>query len=200
MSKIIKIEYRDLLQADIIVTASTGAGSKFIRGGTGGAVSHAMVYLGQDMVVEAVPTYGVRENLINNALKDVFFAVALRHSRLNPGQRQQVSDNARKYLGRGYDYVGAAGAGATSGPGATIAVSVYIIPGLGALAGWIGGGVVANNAREKNADDKFFCSELVAKAFEDAGARLTDSKPSYTYPNMILRSSALRYVGHLRGA
>jgi len=197
----IKIESRNLLQADIIVCASTSVSSKIIRYGTWGDASHAMIYAGQDRVVDAVPGDGVREVTLSEGLtKDVFSASVYRHLQLTSEQRQKVVDSARKYLKREYDYVGAGGAGARSGPGATAAVVVCSIPLLGAAACTAGGGTILNNERKEKADEKFFCSELVAKAFEDAGAKLFDSEPSSIYPGMLLKSSTLRYVGHLRGA
>jgi uncharacterized protein YycO len=194
---VIKIGYQNLMQADIIVTTTDHTTSRVIRGGTGGDVSHALIYAGQHTIVEA-HTVGVREIPINRAFpSDTLFAIALRHTGLTQEQRQKVIDNARKFLNRPYDYVGAAGAGVNSSNGTKIAVAGCIL----SAAACIGGaGAITNNARSKNADEAFFCSELVARAFELAGVKLVDAKPSYTHPGMIHRSSVLRYIGHLIGA
>ena len=49
-------------------------------------------------------------------------------------------------------------------------------------------------------DEGFFCSELVAKAFEEVGMPLTDSPPTGVSPATLLRLALkgyLQYVGHL---
>ena len=192
-----KIGYGDLLQADIIVTTSTHATSKAIRLGTGGSVSHALIYAGGNRIVEAIPG-GVREVHLDKALEsDTVLAIALRHFRLTTGQRQQVIDNARKFLNLPYDKIGAAGAGVNSSNGFKIAVAGCIFSPTACAAG---GTVIENNARPSNADKAFFCSELVSRAFELAGVKLVNAKPSFTHPSMLLNAPELRYVGHLRGA
>jgi uncharacterized protein YycO len=193
---ITRIGYRDLLQADIIVTASSGTSSKVIRASTGGPVSHAFIYTGENTIVEAVTSGGVREINIKDAFDGAYLAIALRHMGLNQGQRQRVVDHVRKFKNLPYDKVGAAGAGVNSANGSTIAASGCMI----SLAACVGGtAAIANNAREKNADKAFFCSELVARAFQLSGAKLVYAKPSFTHPSMIRHSSVLRYVGHLIG-
>jgi hypothetical protein len=192
-----RIGYESLVVADIIVTASATSTSKVIRAGTGGAVSHAILYAGKNSIVEAVTSGGVREGHLDKAFdSDTVLAMVYRHGGLTPTQRQRVIDNARKFLNRPYDKIGAAGAGVNSSNGSMIAAGVCKISVVGCVAGGI---AIKNNAGAENADKAFFCSELVVRAFELAGVKLVDSKPSFAHPSLLLRSSVLQYVGHLIG-
>ena len=51
--------------------------------------------------------------------------------------------------------------------------------------------VLTGNARQARRDDDWFCSELVAAAFEESGLRLVDLEAGYTTPSDLVRSSAL---------
>src|SRR5262245_11660815 len=128
-----KIGYGNLLLADIIVEASNGANSRFIRAGTGGDVSHALLYAGQDLIVEAVQE-GVHEAGIKDALKDATLAIALRYPGLSQEKRQQIITNARSFLGREYDYIGA-GASIDGKRGTLIYLGACTITGGLACAG-----------------------------------------------------------------
>jgi len=57
---------------------------------------------------------------------------------------------------------------------------------------------VADNARPDNADRAFFCSELVARVFELAGAPLLEGSPSFTTPRHIRVANTLLYIGKLK--
>jgi hypothetical protein len=50
-------------------------------------------------------------------------AIALRHNGLTQGQRQEIINNARKYLGRPYDKIGAAGSGVNGTRGIMISLA-----------------------------------------------------------------------------
>jgi hypothetical protein len=193
MSKMIKFE--QLLPADIIVTASKTGRSNAIRSVTSSDVSHSILYLGQNTVIEALGQ-GVVARSIRSALdSDTILAIALRHRSLTPTQRMLVVKEARKFLGRPYDYTGAAGAGVKSSRGGrAIAQGGCVISPLGCH---FGDRAIKENAKPENADKKFFCSELVTRAFELACAPLLNTRPSYIHPGMIHESKVLLYVGHL---
>jgi uncharacterized protein YycO len=193
----VKIGLGNLLQADIIVSTTDHAQSKTIRAAIGGVVSHALLYTGQNTFVEAV-AIGVREAPIDVAIPgDTTLAIVLRHNGLSQVQRQKIVDNARKFLGRPYDKIGAAYS-IDGKRGIMISITGCGLAGpLACTGGWV---AARNNAKPENADNAFFCSELVARAFEMAGARLVDTISSYANPRMVHTSKALQYVGHLRGA
>src|SRR5262245_45178303 len=118
----VKIGFGNLQQADIIVSTTDHAQSKAIRAAIGGAVSHASIYTGQSTIVEAV-SEGVREVTVDIAIPDyTTLAVVLRHNGLSQGQRQEIINNARKFLGRPYDKVGAAGSGVSGTRGILISL------------------------------------------------------------------------------
>jgi uncharacterized protein YycO len=194
----VKIGFGNLQPADIIVSTTDHAQSRAIRTAIGGVVSHASIYAGQGTIVEAVGE-GVREVTVDVAMPDyTTLAIALRHNGLSQGQRQEIINNARKFLGRPYDKIGAAGSGVNGTRGILISLAGCGI--VGAKVCSTGIAAVRDNARPEKADEAFFCSELVARAFDLVGVKLVDSTPSYTNPRMIHTSNMLRYVGHLRGA
>ena len=50
-------------------------------------------------------------------------------------------------------------------------------------------------------NDRFFCSELVLKAYEAAGVPLTTTPPHYNDPGSVaelMQNGILAYVGHLK--
>jgi uncharacterized protein YycO len=184
----------NLLLADIIVSTTSAAGSRMIRIATGGSVSHAMLYAGQNTVIEAVETGGVKVSSLDNALKHATLAIALRYPGLSQEKRRQIIANARSFEGRGYDFVGAGGS-LKGRRGNLIYIGACVI--AGALPCIGGRKAIKENATPEHADEKFFCSELVARAFEKAEAPIVDSSPSYANPRMVRYSEKLQYVGHL---
>jgi hypothetical protein len=56
---------------------------------------------------------------------------------------------------------------------------------------------VTNNARPDVADRAFFCSELVARVFELAGAPVLEGPPSFTTPRQIRVANTLMNMGKL---
>jgi hypothetical protein len=156
-----------------------------------------MLYRGDGQVIEAVGA-GVKKTLAASALDHAILAIALRRRNLTATQRGDVLTYANEFWHRNlpYDYVGAGGAGA-SGPGRgsllAMAACTFNLGLCGSAAG-----AVASNARPETSDQAFFCSELVARVFELAGAPISDARPSYTTPRMVRVSRQLLYVGHLK--
>jgi len=52
--------------------------------------------------------------------------------------------------------------------------------------------LLTGNSRRARRDDDWFCSELVAAAFEESGLRLVELEADYTTPSDLVRSSALQ--------
>lgn len=196
-----KVEFSQLSKADIVFTTSDASESAAIRKATGSIISHTMLVTEANKVIEAIaPT--VIEHSWDDALKhaQATIAIVYRRKGLTSGADQdKVVAAARKFNNLPYDYLGAAGAGM---PGNT---RNQVVAGLGCSiivltpACVAAGGAVANNARDSNADKKFFCSELVARAFSIAGFSIVDGKATFANPNTVLISPHLDYIGHLVG-
>jgi hypothetical protein len=182
-----------LRPADIIVSTTDAAVSSVIRAGTGSSVSHSMIYVGGGVVVEAIES-GVTNRPLSVALEFASLAIALRRRNLTEKQRADVIKYANQFVMRPYDYVGAAGSGTSLARGGLLAAF-----GCGISLRFCGVGTagVAYNARPEVADRAFFCSELVARVFELAGAPLLEGLPSFTTPRQIRVANTLMIMGTL---
>lgn len=183
-----------LKPADIILTTTDHYESLSIRLATGGPVSHSMLFLGSAggasaTVAEAVGS-GSREAPIGTALVGATVAIVLRRREITAAQASEVVSRARTLImpSRPYDTLGAVGAGMTVGN--CVAVGVVICAPLY--------GSVLLNSRPSRRDLRFFCSELVARAFQMAGVPIIDEEPSFANPYEVLQSKHLRYAGNLQ--
>ena len=175
----------DALQpADIIVSTARHAVSYAIRAGTLSAISHAMLYVGNGKVIEAVGG-GVREVAIEQAIGDAILAVAYRDSRVNASIAQAIVDHARSRVGNPYNYAG-------------VAFTGYRI--LNPLPARIIDGIASRLGLEVGQAGTTYCSELVLESFEHAGVPLVASRPGASAPDDLgqLSRSVLAYVGHLK--
>jgi V8-like Glu-specific endopeptidase/cell wall-associated NlpC family hydrolase len=172
-----------LAPGDIIVSTARHPVSYAIRAGTISAVSHAMLYVGDGRVIEAVGD-GVREVELANAIDDAILAVAYRDPRVDAAAAAAIVEFARAQVGKPYNYAGAGLAGYR-----------IIHPLRARLIDAI------RNLTGTDSDDarSFFCSELVFAAFRAAGLPLVASAPAHGTPDDLarLRESGLDYVGHL---
>lgn len=190
-----RITVADLRVADIIVSTTNAAISGAIRNAMGADISHAALFTQPNYVIEAIGE-GVIEHPYDVAYREATLAIALRRRNMTEETKNNVVAQARRFAGLPYDGVGAAGSGMTTNRGAVInGVGCFMSP-LGCAIGNAG---ILNNAREANRDTKFFCSELVARAFELANVPISDNIATYTNPRAIRVSSYLMYVGHLIG-
>ncbi len=191
------ISVNALRPADIICSTTDAAISAVIRAGIGSSVSHCILYVGGSFVIEAVGE-GVRRRPLAEAIEGANLAIALRRRGLTEQQRSAVLEHANRFALKAlpYDALGAAGAGvATGSKGAVLAgfgCQVYLP--LCALAG----GSVLDNAKPENADKAFFCSELVARCFELAGAPVVEGSASFAAPRAIRMATTLLYLGKLK--
>lgn len=182
-----------LRPADIIVSTTSAGVSAVIRAGIGSSVSHSMIYVGGGNVIEAIDRGVVRQPL-ELSLNQAVLAIALRRRNLTEKQRAEVVKHAAQFMFRPYDTLGAAGSGTSMGRGSLLAAF-----GCGIALGLCAVGVVgvADNAKPANADRAFFCSELVARVFELAGAPVLEGSPSFTTPRQIRVANTLLYLGKL---
>lgn len=185
------ITQEKLETADIIVSTTNASVSGLIRAGTRSVVSHAILYIGDGAVIEAIGEGVVRRQL-SEAISDARLAVAYRHMLMNPSRAGIVVAHASSFLGRAYDTGGAAGAGLADQP----------LLGCFAVGGLILTGA-CSAARRGSFDnaDAFFCSELVFEAFRLAGVPIGDRRSDTALPKHIPEAYGrrqLQYVGHLR--
>jgi hypothetical protein len=189
------ISVSTLRPADIIVSTTNAGVSAVIRAGIGSSVSHSMIYVGGSHVVEAIAA-GVTRQPLADALNHAVLAIALRRRNLTAQQRGAVVEHANQFALKSlpYDKIGAAGSGTTTGRGGLLAGFGCSIS-LAFCA--IGTAEVRDNAKPANADKAFFCSELVARCFELAGAPVVEGAASFATPRHIRVATTLLYLGKL---
>jgi len=184
-----KISESDLQKADIIVSTTSAAVSTVIRTGSISRVSHARLYVGSGEVIEAVGSGVVRVSL-TTAMNEDTLTVVYRRRNMSDEIADIVIRFAERQIGKAYDYAGVAGAGGTTA-GGTVASIISPLLGIGMSAGAISNMI--------SPDSKFFCSELVVRAFEEANAPIISRPATLSRPGDITTSHFLQYVGHLRG-
>ena len=179
------IDVSALSPGDIIVSTARHPVSYVIRIGTVSSISHAMVYVGDGKVVEAVGD-GVREVALTTALSGAILAVAYRDPRVDATKAQAIVDFARAQAraGKPYDYVGVG----TTGYRILYPIDGRVLDKILELTG-----VTGNDAAS------FYCSELVFAAYAAAGIPLSTTKPDHSTPDDLVQlgGSRLQYVGHL---
>ncbi|TFI56449.1 hypothetical protein E2493_20165 [Sphingomonas parva] len=160
-----------LQTADIIISTTAAPVSGAIRIGTGSVVSHAALFVGAGMVIEAVEQ-GVVKRSLQESLAHAALAVAYRVPFMTPAIAAKVVKHADANLGSQYTTRGAI---------------LSADPILCRIAG-------AQPAA-------FFCSQLVIDAFHKAGVALTTMPAHCVTPQGIAKIAIerLTYVGHLRG-
>lgn len=174
----------DALQAgDIIVSTARHVVSYAIRVGTLSAVSHAMLYVGDGKIIDAVGN-GVREIPLADAIGDALIAVAYRDPRVDSSKASAIVAHARSRVGSPYNYAG-------------VGFTGYRIlnPGRARLID-----AIANRlGLEVGQAGAVYCSELVWECYQQAGVPLSDARPAESRPSDIvdLFGTRLNYVGHL---
>lgn len=190
-----------LKEGDIIVSTTKENISEIIRNITSSPVSHAMVYVGNGMVVEAIGS-GVRLRTLEQATSDSTIAVAFRYPKITKDQQTRIVEFLYSQLGKKYNFIGL-----VRHPNFKVVdelCSAYASNRLALCKNWVGKVVSGIDILVRNriisSKDEFFCSELVATAFENAGLNIF-SKPSETNPGeipVIATFKTLEYVGHLK--
>jgi uncharacterized protein YycO len=176
------IDARALRMSDIIVSTTGDAISRGIRLATRSAVSHSMLYIGYNQVVEAIGS-GVVLRSLEEAIRDAILAVAYRHPDLNSVETLKVRNFVGLQLDKRYNYAGIVQHAARRGC---------------ILAGPIAC-IAADRVQIKR--DEFFCSELVFAAYKSIGKALSDTEPGRSDPGNIptlFLKKALDYIGHLK--
>jgi len=186
-----------LENADIVLSTTAAFISKAIRKVTDSPVSHAMLYVGDGLIVDATG-HGVNVRPLAEALCDASLAVAYRHPAMTPGKAMVVRDFAGQRLGAKYSVRGIVGQ-----LGAKIDNAVFCD--ANDVHRLTGKGNCQVSVKRLNmsvaSDDQVFCSQLVVEAYQRAGVPLTRTPPSFTSPEELVRlrlADTIRYVGHLK--
>jgi hypothetical protein len=163
-----KMEIDDLQVGDIILSTTRWPSSAAIRILSGSKVSHAVLYIGNGEVVEALKASGVVRKSVESAIKDDKYAYALRYPGLTSAQQQVMRDFAvhQVALGTRFDLAG------------MVFRAGLRIPGGG--------------------DKRFYCSEFVLKAYETAGIPLFETTQKRPGDIDELRGTKLSCKGYLK--
>jgi len=192
-----------LAPGDILLSSVGTLQSLGIQLATFAPVSHALLYLGEGRVAEAV-SEGVGVRSIGQVLDSEAMVVAFRDPQLTPAQADAVGRWALAQVGTRYNTVGVV----LSAPFVVNRrlCEVPLVPGPLRDACVRGFATVQLGA---SSDDRFFCSQFVLEAYRQAGAPLSDVDPRWVSPADLLHmregdvatlvgTRPLRYVGHLK--
>ena len=186
-----------LQNADIIVSTTDAFISKAIRNVTDSSVSHAMLYVGDGLIVDATG-HGVDVRPLAEAIFDASLAVAYRHPQMTPGKAMVVRDFAGRRIGSKYSVRGIVGQLGAKIDNAVFcdANDVHRLTGQGNCQV-----AVKRLNMSVASDQQLFCSQLVIEAYQKAGLPITKTPPSFTSPEELVRLrliDTIRYVGHLK--
>ncbi|PIE83154.1 MAG: hypothetical protein CSA09_03565 [Candidatus Contendobacter odensis] len=182
------LSINDLEPADILLSTGKSVVSTAIRGGTMSRYSHAALYIGNGQVIESIGS-GVTQQSLSSAMSDDTLVTVYRRINMRDAQAKKVIQYAKAQLGKKYDAAGAIGGGVTSASG--VFIGIFLGPLVTTAA------VGADLLNRHNPEAAFYCSELVAIAFEKAGVPLGSGAASTT-PADISRSHVLNYIGDLK--
>ncbi|MFO7786166.1 MAG: YiiX/YebB-like N1pC/P60 family cysteine hydrolase [Halospina sp.] len=97
-----------LARGDIIATSSNAFSSEGIRWATNGRFSHAILYLGNGVAIDANPFQETEKNLLRKKLHDSKQAIVFRHRTASQEQLDKAASWAASQAGKHYDFTGAA--------------------------------------------------------------------------------------------
>lgn len=192
-----------LAPGDILLSSVGTLQSAGIQLATFAPVSHALVYLGNGVVAEAVGE-GVRVRTVGAVLESEQMVVAFRDPQLTPAQAVRLREWSLAQVGTRYNTVGVL----LSAPFVIDrrVCELPLVPGPVRDACVRGFATVQLGA---SSNDRFFCSQFVLEAYRQAGASLSDADPRWVSPADLLHlregdvstlaaARPLRYVGHLK--
>lgn len=194
----------DALQpGDILLTSIATLNSFGIRLGTFSPVSHAVLYLGDGRIAEAVGS-GVRERSLDEVVAEEQMVVAFRIPGVDTAHIERLQAWARSQVGVRYNTMGVLltapfvlNRRLCELPLIPGAVSQFCVTGMAM--------VQLGTSR----DDQFFCSQFVLEAYNRAGLPITHADPRWVSPADLLHmregdvpsiapARPLRYIGHLK--
>ncbi|MDQ7971773.1 MAG: YaeF family permuted papain-like enzyme [Rhodocyclaceae bacterium] len=188
---------------DILLTSVATVNSFGIRLGTFSPVSHAVLYLGDGQVAEAVGS-GVRARPLEAVVAEEQMVVAFRLPGVSPAHADRLHGWAMSQVGTRYNTGGVLlqapfvlNRRVCELPLLPDAVRHFCVSGMAS--------VQLGTSR----DDQFFCSQFVLEAYRQAGLPITTADPRWVSPADLLHmregdvpsipsTRPLRYVGHLK--
>jgi uncharacterized protein YycO len=188
---------------DILLTSVATINSFGIRLGTFSPVSHAVLYLGDGIVAEAVGT-GVRQRTVDALVEDEQMVVAFRLPDVTAAHVEKLRAWSNSQVGTHYNTIGVM----LDAPFVLNrrVCELPLIP--GAVHDFcVKGFATVQLGASRN--DQFFCSQFVVEAYNQAGLPITTTDPRWVSPADLLHmregdvpsvaaSRPLRYVGHLK--
>ncbi|WP_435955137.1 YaeF family permuted papain-like enzyme [Dryocola sp. BD626] len=202
---LIDITQADLRAGDLLLSSSISLTSVGIRVFSTSAVSHVALYIGEGEVAEAVGG-GVQIVTIDEAMKHSDKILALRMTDLTQEEAQKVRQFAQQKAGSGYNYKG------------IIEMAPFMVTKqLCSLNPFskefrqqcVRGLAAAQLSTPTGSESRYFCSQFVIAAYEQAGHPLTVASASWVSPGDLLHmregdvatlaaNQPLLYVGHLK--
>ena len=194
----------DALQAgDVLLTSIATVNSFGIRLGSFSPVSHAVLYLGEGQIAEAVGT-GVRVRGIDEVVAEEQMVVAFRIPGVDAPHIERLRAWSLSQVGARYNTVG------------VLLQAPFVLNRrlceLPMIPGPVSHFCVSGMARVQlgaSRNDQFFCSQFVLEAYRQAGLPITQADPRWVSPADLLHMREgdvpsiaairpLRYVGHLK--
>lgn len=195
----------DLQPGDILFSAEKTLLSAGIRLVNHAPVSHAFLYLGDGQIAEAVGA-GVQIRPLAQALAQTNLAVAFRRPGLVAADQEKIRAFALRLQGSPYNRLGVARQAPYS-----LTRHVCELPVTPRAMRHLCLNALAAVQITPFASQRYFCSQFVIEAFNQAGKPLTRTPPEWLNPNDILRLregdvpaatpiARLHYIGHLQCA
>jgi cell wall-associated NlpC family hydrolase len=194
-----------LRAGDLLLSSANSLTSVGIRVLSVTPVSHAALYLGDGQVVEAVGS-GVRLRPVADFVAEEATIVAFRHPAMSDAQAQSLRQFSLAQVGKKYNSMGIVLQAPFTLQRQTCELPV--VPGL-VRDFCIRGLAAVQLGAARN--DRFFCSQLVLQAYQQAQLPLTTADPLLVTPADLLHmregdvpsmrtEQALQYVGHLKSS
>lgn len=187
-----KLKTEDLQAGDVLVSTTDAVISQVIKVATWGQYSHAALYVGNGQVIDATEK-GVTRRSLREFLAQASRVGVLRVKQLTRQSRERLMDNARKLLGKEYNYRGLAGM-------ALDRMSCFVKNTLDAARCLR---AVASVPKAFMGRDSYFCSQLVDNVLKSSGIKLFRSNGAtpIDFVNLAVRggsSAPLEIAGRLK--
>ncbi len=200
MGEFSKLDLSYLKQGDILVSTTNAIVSTIIRTGMHSIVSHAMLYIGDGLVIEAIGE-GVKINSLQNNIETHGYknVMAYRYPSLTSNKATLIVSFAKRQKGKGYDFTGLAGAAESMDSLRMRENPMYAT--MFAPVAYGGQMIVHHFAKQGTFDNnnKYYCSELVFDSYLKSGIILINDPPYMSYPQQIIdlgNKGTLNFLGN----